>query len=77
MNIEPANIEAITTWSTPLFASSQTDHLFLKEALLQHVYACKEQQKQAIDSHVAPLAKHQLFESQLDFLESDMPEVME
>ncbi|TBR45116.1 hypothetical protein CBF23_001050 [Marinomonas agarivorans] len=77
MDILQTTIESINTWSTPLFTSQQADHTFLKETLIEHIYHCKELQQQAIDSQVAPLAKHQLFESRLDFLESELPEVIE
>lgn len=77
MSMSHTQIESIQTWSTPLFVCNQTDHTFLKDALIQHIYTCKEQQRQVIDSHVAPLAKHQLFESSLDFLEHALPEIAE
>lgn len=70
-------IEAITTWSTPLFVATLADHDFLKNALIHYIYTCKEQQKNSIDSQVAPIAKHKLFESKLDFLDAELPEVME
>lgn len=76
LNHAPA-IEAIKTWTTPLFIAQQADHEFLKEALVDYVYQCKAGQETEIDSHVAPLAKHKLFESPLDFLDATTPEVME
>lgn len=77
MSFSTSKIEAIKTWSTPLFIASQEDHSFLKDALVQRILALKEQQEEPINSQVAPLAKHRLFESQLDFLEDDLPEVIE
>ncbi|KZM44142.1 hypothetical protein OA92_05420 [Marinomonas sp. SBI22] len=74
---EPAAIEAIKTWTTPLFIAQQPDHEFLKDELVDFIYQCKDQQKEKIDSLVAPIAKHKLFESPLNFLEADTPEVME
>ena len=75
--VEPAAIEAIKTWTTPLLIAQQPDHEFLKDDLLNYIYQCKSQQKEQIDSLVAPIAKHKLFESPLDFLEAQTPEAME
>ena len=77
MNNEFTPVEAIEAWTTPLYMTQLEDHEFLKDALLAHVYACREQQQTAVDSHVAVTAKHALFESELDFLESDVAGVME
>lgn len=70
-------IEAIDAWTTPLFVTQLADHEFLKDALLAHIYECQKHQAQDVDSDVAVLAKHKLFESHLDFLEAEQPEVME
>ena len=70
-------IEPINTWASPLFVTTNPDHEFLKDALLSYIYDCQKQQNQTIDSEVAVGAKHQLFESTLDFLEADDPNVME
>ncbi|OUR69193.1 hypothetical protein A9Q77_08660 [Marinomonas sp. 42_23_T18] len=74
---EAPAIEAITTWTTPLFIAQQADHAFLKDALVNYIYQCKADQSEQIDSLVAPIAKHKLFESQLNFLDAQTPEVME
>ncbi|RDL45253.1 hypothetical protein DN730_06480 [Marinomonas piezotolerans] len=71
------SIEAIDAWTTPLFVAQLADHEFLKDALLAHIYQCQAEQQQAVDSDVAVLAKHNLSESTLDFLDGDLPEVME
>lgn len=75
--MESPTIEAIDAWTTPLFVTSLADHEFLKDALLAHIAHCRQQQQLAVDSEVATLAKHALFESRLDFMEAELPEVME
>lgn len=62
-------IEEIKVWSTPLFVTQMPDHDFLKEALLTAVYQQKSLQSTAIESQIAPKAKHALHESTLDFLD--------
>lgn len=71
------SIEEISVWDTPLYVVSMPDHDFLKEALLKVIYQQKASQNTAIQSLVAPTAKHALHESTLDFLEREEPEVME
>lgn len=70
-------IEEITAWTTPLFATTMPDHDFLKEALLAAVYQQKALQTTAIESRIAPKAKHALHESTLDFLEIADANIME
>ena len=72
-----ASIDAIRAWTTPLFVVTNPDHEFLKEALLSYIYDYRAQQAEKVASQVAVNAKHQLFESELTFLESDNPEIME
>lgn len=74
---EPASIESLNIWSTPLFVTHNPDHEFLKDDLLKHVYHSRSEQKQAVESEVATTAKHHLFESNLSYLEADDPAVME
>ncbi|BFM48935.1 TIGR02466 family protein [Marinomonas sp. THO17] len=74
---QPIHIEQLDVWTTPLFVTQLADHEFLKDALLEQVYAQKSQQQEAIASHVAPTAKHALHESTLDFLDCDDATVME
>lgn len=74
---ESPTIEAIEAWTTPLFVTQLADHDFLKDALLAHIYQRQQEQENAVDSDVAVLAKHNLSESRLDFLEDEVPEVME
>lgn len=71
------DIEAIDAWTTHLFVTQLDDHEFLKDALLAHIYQRQAEQQQTVDSDVAVLAKHNLSESRLDFLEDELPEVME
>lgn len=77
MNDESITLEELNVWNTPLFVSQLPDHEFLKEALLDLIYRQKAEQKTAIDSHVAPTAKHAMHESTLDFLDQEDPTVME
>ncbi|MDP5057199.1 hypothetical protein EBI00_03655 [Marinomonas hwangdonensis] len=69
MTDNPLVLEELTVWSTPLFVTQMPDHEFLKEALLAAVYQQKSTQTTAIESQIAPKAKHALHESTLDFLE--------
>ncbi len=71
------SIESLNTWTTPLFVAQNPTHEFLKDALLQHVYQTQSTLRQAVASEIAVTAKHQLFESKLDYLESADPTVME
>lgn len=70
-------IEAIDAWGSHLFVVNNPDHEFLKEELLQHIYAEQAKQTESVASQVAVTAKHQLFESELTFLEDEAPVVME
>ncbi|RUM58018.1 MAG: hypothetical protein DSY85_00250 [Marinomonas sp.] len=75
--METPTIEAIDAWTTPLFVTELSDHEFLKDALLAHIYQRQQEQENEVDSEVAVQAKHNLSESRLDFLEDEVPEVME
>jgi hypothetical protein len=77
MNNESVVLEELTVWSTPLFVTQMPDHDFLKEALLAAVYQQKATQTTAIESQIAPKAKHALHESTLDFLDLADANVME
>lgn len=77
MSVEQPAGESISAWPSYLFVVQNPDHDFLKDDLLSHIYAYQAQQESAIDSHVAVTAKHQLFESKLNYLMSEQPAVME
>ncbi len=77
MQTDTQTIENISTWATPIFVANNPDHDFLKDELINFIRQTQKQQKSAIDSQVAVNAKHQLFESELTFLEHAHPEVME
>ena len=77
MSTEQSAAESIAAWPSYLFVVQNPDHEFLKDELLAHIYAYQAQQSEAIDSQVAVTAKHQLFESQLNYLMSEQPAVME
>ncbi|EAR09034.1 TIGR02466 family protein [Reinekea blandensis] len=68
-------IDAIDTWSTPLFVASQPYHELLKEPLLTAIYADAEQAGFGVNSQVAEAAKGGLAESDLGFLERDQPDI--
>ena len=70
-------IEEINVWTTPLYVTQMPDHDFLKDALLAAVYQQKAAQTTAIESQIAPKAKHALHESTLDFLELADANIME
>ncbi|MBD5770138.1 putative 2OG-Fe(II) oxygenase [Marinomonas colpomeniae] len=70
-------IEEINTWTTPFYVTQMPDHAFLKDALLAAVYQQKSLQTTAIESRIAPKAKHALHESTLEFLELADANIME
>ena len=61
--------ESFYPWSTPLFIAELVQHESLQKALLQHIYELSSRQQNAVESDVALSAKHNLFESHLDFLD--------
>ncbi|MAY42055.1 MULTISPECIES: putative 2OG-Fe(II) oxygenase [unclassified Neptuniibacter] len=77
MYSEAPIIEPINAWTSPLFVTTNPDHDFLKEDLLSYIYKDQESQEAPIASQVAVTAKHQLFESKLNFLEAENAAVME
>lgn len=70
-------IEEINVWTTPLYVTQMPDHDFLKDALLAAIYEQKAAQTTAIESRIAPKAKHALHESTLDFLDLADANIME
>lgn len=77
MYSEAPLIEPINAWTSPLFVTTNPDHEFLKDDLLSYIYKDQENQESPIASQVAITAKHQLFESKLNFLEAENAAVME
>ena len=67
MYSQAPEIESINAWTSPLFVTTNPDHEFIKDDLLAYIYEYQKNQSHAIDSHVAITAKHQLFESKLNF----------
>ncbi|PTY37850.1 hypothetical protein BGP77_15365 [Saccharospirillum sp. MSK14-1] len=65
------DIEHWPTWTTDLFLCTNPYHELLKAPVLQAIRSHREQSQVAIASQVAVSAKHALFESELDFLETD------
>ncbi|WP_250655880.1 TIGR02466 family protein [Alkalimarinus coralli] len=68
---ESPNVESISAWASSLFVAALPEHDVLKEDLLPYAYQVRKSADRAIASQVAVSAKNNLFESQLDFLESD------
>lgn len=77
MYSEAPLIEPINAWTSPLFVTTNPDHEFLKDDLLSYIYKDQQSQEAPIASQVAITAKHQLFESKLNFLEAENAAVME
>ena len=71
------NVESIAAWTTSMFVVELPEHDVLKEDLLPHTYQVRKSADTAIASQVAVSAKNNLFESQLNFLESDAQGVNE
>jgi len=68
---DPPDIEHWPTWTTDLFLCTNPYHEMLKQPVCAAIKAHRDQSQQAVASQVAVSAKHALFESELDFLESD------
>lgn len=68
-------IDAIDTWSTPLFVASNPYHDLLKSELLREVYDDAESHGFAIHSQVAEAAKGRLAESDLGFLAREQADI--
>lgn len=71
------NVESIAAWTTSMFVVELAEHDVLKEDLLPYAYHVRASADSAIASQVAVSAKNNLFESQLNFLESDAQGVSE
>lgn len=68
-------IEDITAWETQMFTVQNPLHDQIKQPLLELIYKLKAEQPLAIQSEVAPTAKHALHESTLDLLEQPDPAI--
>ena len=77
MSFDAPMIEPVQAWSSPLFVTSNPDHEYLKNDLLQYIDQYVADQNAEIASEVAITAKHQLSESKLCFLEAQEPVIME
>lgn len=69
------NIEAEVPWSTTLYAVQNPQHGAIKENLVQYMYAHESKDSETIASGVAPQLKRNLFESEFNFFEQDLPEI--
>ncbi len=69
-------LENLSAWTTPLFLCHLPEHGLIKSKLLQCIERLKNSQHQAVASEVADIAKHALYESQLDFLDTDDESVL-
>jgi hypothetical protein len=63
-------IEDLDLWESKLFTSTYPLHEQEVTPLIASLYQLKDQQKTDIDSEVAVFAKHALFESELNLLET-------
>lgn len=68
-------IEHIPLWQTDLFLCGNPYHDLIKAPLLEAIYRDRDNQDRAVASEVATTAKQGLFESELDFLERNHPDV--
>lgn len=71
------NVETIEAWTTPMFVVELPEHDVLKEDLMTYAYQTRKTADTAIASDVAVSAKNNLFESRLNFLETDAQGVSE
>lgn len=68
------SIEIVSTWSTPIFVVQLPEHDEIREDLLPQLYAVREEDLAAgVTSGVAPTAKRNMYESELDLLDRDIP----
>lgn len=70
-------IEDINVWETQMFTVQNPLHSDIREPLLKLIYNLRDNQQQAIESEVAPTAKHALYESTLDLLQHPEPVIGE
>ncbi|MDO6562939.1 TIGR02466 family protein [Amphritea sp. 1_MG-2023] len=77
MNQPDILIEDISVWETQMFTVQNPLHSDIRESLLKLIYQLRDQQQQAIESEVAPTAKHALYESSLDLLQRSEPVIAE
>lgn len=70
-------IEDINVWETQMFTVQNPLHSTIRAPLLELIYRLRDNQQQAIESEVAPTAKHALYESTLDLLQHPDPVISE
>lgn len=70
-------IEDINVWETQMFTVQNPLHSTIRAPLLKLIYNLRDSQQQAIESDVAPTAKHALYESTLDLLQHPDPVISE
>lgn len=68
-------VESLHAWTTPLFITRYSGHDSDSEALLAQIYRQQAAFTEAVASGVAPVAKQALYESPLDFLQCQTPEI--
>ncbi len=64
-------VERFDAWTSSLFFTQNPSHDDFKQPLLDLIEASKQSQAEVVDSLVAADAKHNLFESDLKFLQRD------
>lgn len=68
-------IEPIPTWSTHLYLCTNPYHAMLADPIKEAIYEHQAQSRTEVASEIARTAKHGLFESELDFLDTDHPDI--
>lgn len=68
-------IEPLTAWGTSLYLCSNPYHDLVAEPVKQAIYDHQVRSETEVASQVARTAKHGLFESELDFLDHDHPDI--
>jgi len=69
------NIEPIPAWSTHLYLCTNPSHDLIAEPVKQAIYDHQSRSQTEVASEIAQTAKYGLFESELDFLDFDHPDI--
>lgn len=72
---DTTEFEHLSVWETDLFVYRNPFHDMLKAPLMEAIYRDKSTGSNAVASEVAVTAKRRLFESELDFLTLDNPDI--
>lgn len=72
---DTTTIEPIPLWGSELFIATLAEHALIARHLISHIHRDHARQTLAVASEVAAGAKQNLFESELDFLDGEDPDV--